>query len=803
MLTIAALVDAGTFTYANGTNFSYAVRYLYPADLNGDGLDEIIFAGFETQFNTPANYTNTRITIFGWKNGTFQDVSADWLPNGAGNVEGVGEVGYGDFNGDGKLDVFLSAFADMDYPANVYMLINRGNSLEKIQLENINALQHGIAVADVNHDGYADVFSTGYGPYRLYLGSATGLTINPLATFAGGSGVALGDFLGDGTTTAILVDHMAASGQDGALYKFVQNGPLFDIAYVSTLPPARIDLPLYGPIASPLGHSHDIRAIPFDFSHDGLADVIVISAASADLVQQLGHRVSEVQFLRNNGSGIFQDVTEHYLKGYDHRAGSSYHPVLIDANNDGLTDIFLSEADWTTTHISTCILMQQKDGTFVSTGAAAFSQWIAPDGGIASILRGPQQKKYLLVEYQTDGGLASVKIAELSFADLTATISGTPAEGQLLTVNVVAHADGLGAMSFLWKANGTPIGSGTSYLLTQAEIGKTMTVTASYINSAGLAETASSSATAAVTGLVDPATGSVIVGDSGGNILTGAAGNDTLTGKAGIDIFNITAGIDAVLDLGKGGADVLNVAAGATVHATVKAAWTASAATLNLGTANILTSGFAVNLTAVTLGNGFNLTSTGPRKSVLAGSGLSDLLTGHNGKDNLSGSSGDDTLAGGRGADKLSGGDGCDTFIFSPGDTSRAKNCDVLNDYAKGAVGVADMINYSADLRIGGSDAAAARNQASINALTGVASFFPASGATLGDALTDMASGFSAAGDAVGEFALFRVKNAGDYYLFISDGVAGVSADDLLIRLVGITSVENIDLANGNLTILT
>ena len=50
-------VDAGSFTYAGGSNFSYAVRFHQVADLNGDGLDEIIFAGFETQFNTPENYT--------------------------------------------------------------------------------------------------------------------------------------------------------------------------------------------------------------------------------------------------------------------------------------------------------------------------------------------------------------------------------------------------------------------------------------------------------------------------------------------------------------------------------------------------------------------------------------------------------------------------------------------------------------------------------------------------------------------------------------------------------------------------
>ena len=68
----------GTFTYAGGSGFSYAVRFIQATDLNGDGLDEVVFAGFETQFNTPANYTNTNVSIFGWSNGRFQNLTTQY-----------------------------------------------------------------------------------------------------------------------------------------------------------------------------------------------------------------------------------------------------------------------------------------------------------------------------------------------------------------------------------------------------------------------------------------------------------------------------------------------------------------------------------------------------------------------------------------------------------------------------------------------------------------------------------------------------------------------------------------------------
>jgi Ca2+-binding RTX toxin-like protein len=104
----------------------------------------------------------------------------------------------------------------------------------------------------------------------------------------------------------------------------------------------------------------------------------------------------------------------------------------------------------------------------------------------------------------------------------------------------------------------------------------------------------------------------LLVGTSGADTLRGGIGNDTLTGLAGIDTFMVDSGTDTITDLGNGGAEVLIVASGATANAKITNVWTATASTLNNGTANITTNGLAVNLSAVTTGaNGFTVTNTG------------------------------------------------------------------------------------------------------------------------------------------------------------------------------------------------
>ena len=86
------------------------------------------------------------------------------------------------------------------------------------------------------------------------------------------------------------------------------------------------------------------------------------------------------------------------------------------------------------------------------------------------------------------------------------TISGTATQGQtLMAFSTLADADGLGTLSYQWKADGVNIAKATYATLTleQAQVGKLITVIASYTDLGGTAESVTSSASRAVIGVND------------------------------------------------------------------------------------------------------------------------------------------------------------------------------------------------------------------------------------------------------------------------------------------------------------
>jgi Ca2+-binding RTX toxin-like protein/endo-alpha-1,4-polygalactosaminidase (GH114 family) len=255
-------------------------------------------------------------------------------------------------------------------------------------------------------------------------------------------------------------------------------------------------------------------------------------------------------------------------------------------------------------------------------------------------------------------------------------------------------------------------------------------------------------------------------GRSGNDIINGGNGNDVFFGGAGADQINGGGGVDR--------------------------AYYSSSTAVNI---NMLTN---VSTGGEAQGDTFNSVEE------ISGSAFGDTIIGNGLKNRFFGQNGNDVLAGGTGADTLVGGAGSDTFVFAFGDSgTTATTLDTISDFAKGAVGTGDRIDFGAVLSVGGNNTSATSTQAAIDQTTGVASFATGSATTLADALADIAESFTAASDAAGEFALFRVNNRGDHYMLVSDGVAGLGANDVLIRLGTVANIGTIDLSGGDLTILT
>lgn len=110
---------------------------------------------------------------------------------------------------------------------------------------------------------------------------------------------------------------------------------------------------------------------------------------------------------------------------------------------------------------------------------------------------------------------ATAPIANVNEAPIgSVTIKGVLAQGQTLTVtNTLSDADGLGVISYQWQADGANISGANNptLLLSQAQVGKVITVAAKYVDGNGTAESVLSSASSTVANVNDLPIGTVTI----------------------------------------------------------------------------------------------------------------------------------------------------------------------------------------------------------------------------------------------------------------------------------------------------
>ncbi len=216
----------------------------------------------------------------------------------------------------------------------------------------------GVALVDINNDGLLDVYLAGnMVSDKLFLNKGN-MQFEDISEKAGiindtwSYAVAYADVNGDGFQDIYVTKYMYDPPERRKNYLYINNG---DLTFTESAEK-------YG--IADMGHG--TAANFFDYNNDGWLDLYVGNQPFVEREKkyqthpEYNKELATDRLFRNNGNGTFTDVTD--------QAGlRSFHFTLSvtasDINNDGFTDIFVTcdyeEPD--------CLYMNKGDGTFVNT----------------------------------------------------------------------------------------------------------------------------------------------------------------------------------------------------------------------------------------------------------------------------------------------------------------------------------------------------------------------------------------------------------------------------------------------------
>ncbi len=262
-----------------------------------------------------------------------------------------GSVCLGDYDGDGRTDVFLTRpqggnrlyrnLGDMRFED-----VTRQATLEDDDEDGMWAM--GASFADVDNDGDLDLYVCGFDcPNRLYINQGDGTFVDRAKAagidFNGASVMmSFADYDADGDLdgylltnrmppkeganptefSAVIVDrddrsHPIKTGQSDHLYRNDGDGTFTDVSEQAGI----------------RGTDYGLSAIWWDYDEDGLADLYVAN----DFFGQ-------DYLYRNNGDGTFTDVIH---QAVPHTPWFSMGSDAADVNNDGRVDLFATDMSGT------------------------------------------------------------------------------------------------------------------------------------------------------------------------------------------------------------------------------------------------------------------------------------------------------------------------------------------------------------------------------------------------------------------------------------------------------------------------
>lgn len=360
-----APVRVGTVTPVNSPEREYDSSSLYSQKLSDNSVsgNEVIIAG--RMAPDAGTYYTYNLSIFGWQNGQLVDKSSQWFLGADRRIVGTEpSVKFADFDGDGRKDMYVSPYTDTNVYGPGSVFFNNGSNFTRVDIDLGNTHGHDSTVYDLNSDGRSDIITMGM-TFSFANANRTFTTYRATNYPGGGASVAAADFLGNGTSTLIITDMDSGSSTNNRLYSWSISGSDVVLNQVSVLPPPRFTLPKWA--GYNFAGSHDIRALAFDFDNSGRTSAVIFSRPA--FTNGVWPEYSEIQFLKNQGGGVFIDVTDNTLIGYNTKSASQYNPTLMDVNNDGLIDIVLGGASWSSGSPGSQVLIHTREHKYVASYA--------------------------------------------------------------------------------------------------------------------------------------------------------------------------------------------------------------------------------------------------------------------------------------------------------------------------------------------------------------------------------------------------------------------------------------------------
>ena len=364
-----AETDSGSGTAAPSYGVGTVPVYVTVADVNGDGLPDIV----------TANYQGASVSVLlNRGDGTFRDAVNYTVGRGPDCVQ------VADMDGDGKLDIVVANSSD----DTLAVLTGKGDgtfvkkpSFTQLGFQPSQATFQAIAVADVNHDGHMDVVATdtvGTAPtVQLLLGKAGGgfLRVTHFDTDLNPRYVLFDDVDGDGNPDLIVSNPGAETirvmlGNGAGSFHSPQSYPAPGIngevelqgfavgdldndthPDIVSVNPASLSVKVlinHGDGTFNPPGSHKTGDVPSavataDLNGDGHMDVVVADAGSSDVEVRLG-----------NGDGTLQTPVTYSMGGNPQRA------VLADLDGDGKLDLVTANFG----DDSVSVRLGNGDGTF-------------------------------------------------------------------------------------------------------------------------------------------------------------------------------------------------------------------------------------------------------------------------------------------------------------------------------------------------------------------------------------------------------------------------------------------------------